>query len=326
MLDRRWARRLVSFLSVMALLGCESPPAVAAPDAAVLDDAAAADDARVLRDGGQDGGPVDAGPVRQDPTLPLATGTCPDFHTTGMVSVAPSGVGARNALIWVSDAAGAMDGPLVFFWHGAGGSPSEAPYALGMPTIDAILALGGVVIAPFSDPGAGSFSWYLAAGSMENDILVADELVACANESIGIDAHRVHSIGFSAGALHTAQMSFRRASYLASVVTYSGGLISTRAPITDAPDARFAAMVLFGGPDDAVVINFSTASHNYTRALASEGYFGFLCDHGMGHTVPSAARASAWTFLTDHPYGARPEPYADALPAGFYAACSLTTP
>jgi predicted esterase len=322
----RHALRALSPFGAAALIACGASP-VSETDAGLPNDAwVAEDDASAPRDAGQDTGPVDAGPVRADPTLPEATGACPDFHTTGTVSVSPAGVGARNAMIWVSDAAETMDGPLVFFWHGAGGSPTETPYALGMPAIDAILALGGVVVAPMSDPAAGTFNWYLAAGSMENDLAVADELVACANESIGIDAHHVHAIGFSAGALHTAQMSYRRASYLASVVTYSGGLIARTAPETDAPDARFAAMVLFGGADDAVVINFSTASHNYRNAMASAGYFGFLCDHGMGHTVPTAARDSAWQFLLDHPYGLRPEPYAEALPDGFYAPCSLATP
>lgn len=311
------------FLLALALLGCETS-APSSPDAATAPDAATeeVDASRPPRDAGQDAGPVDAGAVRMEATLPTPTGTCPDFHTTGTVTVTPDGAGTRRAQIWVGEVAESLDGPLVFFWHGAGGSPNEAPYALSMPVIDEILAMGGVVIAPESDPAAGTFEWYLATGSDEKDMLLADELVACANESIGIDAQHIHSIGFSAGALNTTQMSFRRASYVASVVTYSGGLIA-RAPATDAPDARFAAMMLFGGADDAVVINFSTATHNYANALASQGYFGFMCDHGMGHTVPAAARASAWQFLLDHPYGLRPEPYADALPDGFYSYCAL---
>ena len=85
-------------------------------------------------------------------------------------------------------------------------------------------------------------------------------------------------------------------------------------------------MVLYGGPDDAVVINFRTASLNYTNTMAARGDFGLLCDHGMGHTVPSAARDSAWRFLADHPYGAHPDPYAAGLPDGFYAPCSLSAP
>jgi predicted esterase len=316
---------MVSLLGAVALVACGPEPTTVS-DAGAEDAASTGADAAAPGDAGQDTGPVDAGPLREDPTLPAATGACPDFHENGVVSVAPAGASARDATIWVSDAADTLDGPVVFFWHGAGGSPSEAPYVLGPEAMDAILALGGVVIAPRSDPAAGTFSWYLTTGSAETDLVVADELVACAQESVGIDARHVHSIGFSAGALHTAQMSYRRASYVASVVTYSGGLIARTAPATDAADARFAAMVLFGGPEDMVVINFSTASHNYTNAMAASGYFGFLCDHGMGHTGPTSARASAWRFLEDHPYGAHPDPYAGGLPDGFYAPCSLTAP
>jgi predicted esterase len=276
---------------------------------------------------GVDSGPIDAGPIREDPTIPASTGTCPDLATSGTLTFAPTGLGIeRTAQIWVSEAAATMDGPLVFFWHGNGGSPTEATYALGQDTVDAILAEGGIVVAPIHDPGAGTFPWYLTGGAEEHDLVLADEIVACASETIGIDTHRIHSIGFSAGALHTSQMSFRRASYVASVVTFSGGLLSARRPPTDAADARFAAMIVHGGMDDLVVINFKTASESYLRVIQQSGHFGFICDHGMRHTVPGAARASAWQFLRDHPYGAQPATYANGIPDGFYEPCALPTP
>lgn len=292
--------------------------------AALADDAAVADDAFVVPT--PDAGPVDAGPLRMEPTLPAATGTCPAMDTTGTVTVTPAGLPARPAQIWVGPEAASVDGPVVFFWHGAGGSPSEAPYALG-DALAEITAAGGIVIAPAHDPAAGTFPWFLTAGgAREDDLEVADELVACAEASIGIDERRVHAVGFSAGALHTTQMSFRRASYVASVVVYSGGLIGLRPPPrTDAPDGRFAAMILFGGESDQVVVNFANASRNYLQYLdTNPGYFGFLCDHGLGHTVPAAARPSAWRFLQDHPYGMHPHAYEETgLPEGFYAPCTL---
>jgi predicted esterase len=311
----------------LSLVGCGGE-AVMDTDAAVGGDAASVTDAGVeaadAAPSEADAGPNDAGPLRMDPLMPSATGTCPDMTTTGAVTVSPMGLAPREVRIWVGEEAAESDGPLVFFWHGAGGSPTEATYALGA-AVEEITAAGGIVVAPVHDPAAGTFPWFLTAGGMrEDDLVIADEVVACAERSIGIDEHRIHAIGFSAGALHTAQMSFRRASYVASVVLYSGGLISSRMPRTDAPDARFAAMILFGGERDEVVINFATASQSYLDVLSrGPGYFGFLCDHGMGHTVPSAAIPHAWRFLEDHPYGMHPHAYEDGLPEGFYAACSL---
>jgi predicted esterase len=319
-------RRLALVSLVVSLSACSDPGTTPPIDAAVPMDDAYAEDAFVPPvDVGPDAWiPTDAGAIRTTPTFPSAAGACPDMTTSGTVMVHPSGIPARSAQIWVSSAAATMDGPLVLVWHGAGGSPSEAPYILGMTQVNAILAAGGIVIAPSHDPANTQLPWFLDTGSREDDLFVADELVACARAAVGFDEMHVHSVGFSAGALHTAQMSFRRASYLASVVTYSGGLFNGLAPPPrDAMDARFAAMILYGGPDDVVLVSFDRASHQYLQALQIAGDFGFVCNHGMGHTVPPAAQPSAWQFLQDHPYGMTPHAYADGLPSGFYAPCAL---
>ena len=317
-----FVRAWIGAVSLTLVVGCGGE-VVSSDDAGVLPDAASVEGTDAFASSTPDAWvPTDAGPLRTDPTLPTATGACPDMSASGMITVEPAGIAARQARIWVGEEAASSDGPLVFFWHGAGGSPNEGSYALG-DALDAITAAGGIVIAPVHDPEAGTFPWYLTAGvTREDDLFVADELVACAESSIGIDDHHVHSVGFSAGALHTTQMAFRRASYVASFVAYSGGLISLRAPRTDAADARFAAMLLFGGERDEVVINFATATQNLRTVLANRGDFSIVCDHGMGHTVPSAAIASAWRFLDDHPYGMHPAAYeAEGLPDGFYAPC-----
>lgn len=314
-------RAIARLVLASCLLACatEAPPEGA--DAASDD---AGTDAFVRPDVGPDAWvPTDAGAIATTATLPTATGACPDLTTSGTVMISHAGIAARPVQIWVSAAAATMDGPLVLVWHGAGGSPSEAPLILGDAAMSAILAAGGIVAAPTHDPVNTQLPWFLDLGSREDDLLVADEIVACAAAAPGVDAHHVHAVGFSAGALHTAQMSFRRASYLASVVTYSGGLFTSSAPMRDAPDARFAAMILHGGPDDMVLINFQQASERYLGAMQRAGDFGFVCNHGMGHTVPAAARDSAWHFLDAHPYGELPRAYASGLPAGFYAPCML---
>jgi predicted esterase len=210
----------------------------------------------------------------------------------------------------------------VLVWHGAGGSPSDATYILG-DALQAIVDAGGIVAAPAHDPVNTQLPWFLDTGTRQDDLFVADEIVGCAHASVGFDTQRVHAVGFSAGALHTTQMSFRRASYVASVVTYSGGLINGRPPARDAADARFAAMILHGGESDVVIVGFQMTSESYLHAMQAAGDFGFICDHGMGHTVPPAARASAWAFLQAHPFGQLPRAYADGLPSDFYSFCAL---
>lgn len=258
--------------------------------------------------------------------IPTVTGACPDFVSDGSgpttMSFAPDGK-ARDVEIWVSDAATRKDGPLVFYWHGTGSSPVvEPPYGLGNANVQAILDAGGIVAAPHHDPGAGQFPWFLTGGSgPEDDLRVADEVLACAIDKVGVDLRRIHSIGMSAGGLNTTQMSWRRSGYLASVVTYSGGELSK--PTVQDPDNHFAAMIFHGGPSDTVIIDFQPISEKYQQTLTADGSFAFVCDHGDGHTIPTDAAASVHQFFTDHPFGTDPEPYAGGLPAGFPDYCVL---
>jgi predicted esterase len=262
-----------------------------------------------------------SGPATTPPAqfVPKASGTCPAF-TEGSNTFSPDGK-SRDVLLWVGDQAKTLDGPLVFFWHGSGGDPSEATQVLG-PALDAILAMGGVVAAPYHDPAAGSLPWYLSTGGTdESDLRVADEVLACALATVGIDRRHIHSIGFSAGAMHNTQFAALRSGYLASIVDYSGARLSD----PDEQDAanKYPAMLFYGGASDQVGISFADEARNYHTALTSEGHFSFLCNHDMGHTVPFDGRAAAWQFLQDHPFGVTPEPYAKALPAGFPSYCAL---
>ena len=323
--------------------GCGGGPTVPPPDAAptgpLPSDAAAALPRDAAPPSSRDGAPLaDAVPDRPpgmgtptdaattDPLhppagfLPAATGTCPEM-TAGMITVQPQGLAPRQARLWITDAARTLDGPLVFYWYGTNGAPAQAMDGLGMEAIDAITALGGLVVAPVHDPAAGIFPWFLVTTTNDTDLKVADEILACAIQKVGVDIRRIHSVGFSAGALHTTQMAYRRSGYLASVVTYSGGQV---APIPDQdPTSALNAMIFHGGASDMVVIGFQAASEQFKMSLTTAGRFAFICNHGMGHRIPTAAVGSVWQFLQDHPFGTRPSPYAGGLPAGFPSYCAL---
>ncbi len=302
--------------SSIGLPGCSTQTtAITEPDAGAAPDASATPDTTTT--------PA----ARTTPAtefLPKVTGACPDFVAAGAggkASFAPGGK-ARDVQLWVTDAAKTKDGPVVFFWHGAGGSPTEASGALSPQVISAITAAGGIVAAPYHDPAAGQLPWFLAlGGSQEDDLAVMDEVVACAIKDLGIDPRRIHSVGFSAGAMNTMQAAWRRSGYIASIVAYSGATIG-EPPVQD-PTNLFPALVTHGGPSDRVLIRFEETTVAFRAKLKEAGHFAALCAHGKGHTVPSDLRASAWKFLQDHPYGTRPSPYAAALPEGFPSYCEL---
>lgn len=261
------------------------------------------------------------GPTPKAQFLPQPTGTCPDFKN-GAVTFSPAGIPPRSVTLYMSDAASSLHGPLLLYWHGTGSQPAEAQYSL-LSAMNDIKAAGGIVAAPSHDPTSTPFPWfYTAGGAKDDDVKVADEIVACAIQKVGIDLRHIHSLGMSAGGLMTTQLSYRRSGYLASVVTYSGGQIG--APPNQDPSNKFAAMIFHGGTSDVVYgVSFQAASETYLKSLKTAGHFGFICNHGNGHSVPTGDAGSVWQFFQDHPFGTDPSPYVGGLPSGFPSYCAL---
>jgi dienelactone hydrolase len=307
------------------------PPSSGADGSTALDAAAdAASDAALAADAGSDGAPAsdaasDAAPasdaasdasadagtgaVKMPSQLPTKGGTCPAF-VSGDANFSPAGVTTRKVRLWVGASGG---GPLVLYWHSTGAQPSEAETAGLKNVLAQITAAGGVVAAPYTGANEGTFPWL---STTSEALKVADEVVACAIEKKNIDARRIHVIGFSAGGLMTSTMSLQRSAYVASVAPYSGGLQGS-ATFQDASN-KFAALILHGGSSDSFVINFQSTSTSYSTALRANGNPSILCNHGGGHSIPSAGPAAAWRFFQDHPFGTAPSPYATSgLPAGF---------
>lgn len=262
-------------------------------------------------------------PLTEPVDLPKVTGTCPKI-ASGIVSFSPKGLKKpRNVKLWVDPSAKGKKGPLFFYWHGTAQTPDEAMTGLG-PYIAKITAMGGVVAAPFHDPESGTFPWFLVEGvdaKRMDDLILADEILACAQEQVGIDTMHIHTLGLSAGALQSTQMSYRRSNYIASSVLYSGGLI-VDAPKSEEPRNRFSSMIFHGGPQDIVVVKFKETSERFLKDMVKKDHFAFICDHQSGHIIPRTQLDNVWTFLMDHPF-AKPSPYKEGLPAAFPDYCKL---
>ncbi len=267
----------------------------------------------------------DTGPGMLEPGMPPVTGTCPTF-TEGDLMFNPAGIEPRLVRIWMDDIAYEGGGRLQFYFHGTGGSPAEAEWGFNhydRNNIDLVTAAGGIVVAPYNDPATGMFPWWLTNGDRDDDLLLMDEIVACAVSELGIDPRRIHSSGFSAGGMHTSKASFLRSVYLASVVIYSGGFVAPGyAPWDTQPDNDFAAMVVHGGVNDTYggSVQFLQMSHWYIEQLQESGRFAIECDHGEGHSI-GPQQNLVHQFFEDHPFGAKP--YAGGLPEGFGPVCFL---
>ncbi len=276
-------------------------------------------------------GPGSDDPVGDDPppdevgrpAIPSPTGVCPPI-LNGDVTFAPLGMTPRKVKLAL-DAARPTPGPLLLYWHATFSSPDEARYSLGA-THNEMLDDGAVIAAPYSDDAAGTFEWFIVSSSDSarmDDFMLANEIVGCLAAAGRIDPMRIHSMGMSAGALQTTALGFMRSSYIASVVTYSGGVPEGfNPPAPSNPDNKFAALIFSGGPDDYVFgVDFQAASETYRDMLTGTGHFAALCQHTMGHEIPLEAAPSVRTFFAANPYGAWPSPYANGLPASFPAYC-----
>jgi len=243
------------------------------------------------------------------PILPTNAEPCPTI-TDGVHTFR-----GKSVRIRVAPDAPLQNGPLVFAWHGLGGSPNGALSLLaGNNQLQDILDMGGMVAAPdgggppfeFSDP----IYWE-----------VMDEVVACAMQQVGIDPFRIHSIGMSAGGLTTTILSYVRSNYLASIVAWSGGFMGT----DQNPANTMPALLSHGGPSDFVFIAFEPIVEAYYAQIVSEGHFAILCRHGQGHTVPGAMGVLALDFMLDHPFGTYASPYAGGnVPASYPAYCTAS--
>jgi predicted esterase len=217
----------------------------------------------------------------------------------------------------------APGGPLVLYLHSAGTDWSQVAMGLGQPAIDRIVAQGGVVAAMNALPClrcglADDVVWY------DEDDAVFDQVVACAVQQAQIDTRRIHAVGFSAGALRSMHLVLARSDYIASVVSYSGGLPLSR-PEPQDPANKAPALLSYGaqGIDNAVV-DFNLSSRDWYDTYTPRGYYALLCNHGRGHELPPELTPHALRFLLDHPYRAEPEPYKDAIPTELPSYCANT--
>jgi predicted esterase len=297
-------------------------------DAAVSNDASAASDA--ARDATLDAAnPPPSGPA---PTIPQPSATCPVFQSGTMR------IHGLSVEVYAGPRAAGKKGPLVFYWHGTGGSGKDvetSPFGgsdgAGLPSQvrSEILAAGGIIISPTDDDSVREgedVTFLLGVWYTPGDLQLADLVAACAVEQYDIDPRRIYTSGCSAGGLMAGVMAFHRSSYLAASAPNSGGVVASIPGMTTFQDSHTPALMTMHGDrnQDEVFVNFEDTSADADKAVAARGGFVINCNHGGGHCgAPTALKLAMWQFMKDHPFGVSPEPYANGLPAVFPSYCKV---
>lgn len=250
------------------------------------------------------------------PTLPPIMGECPAFNNGTTIMVA----GHRGVAISAGEKG--KGGPLLFYWHGTGGSAMEAQRTLPASVRTEILSSGGI-IAAFNGQQSSGTEGDCSGTAAHNmaDFKAADQIAACAVRDHGIDPRRIYATGCSAGGLQSGCMAQLRSSYMAAVAPNSGGVVF---PQRWQDEHSPAVFTMHGGSSDVVIVTFSETSRTFDMSAKDHGSFVVNCNHGGGHCrAPADLQTAAWQFMKDHPWGFTTSPWATAFPAGVPDYCKI---
>ena len=167
------------------------------------------------------------------PLTELTSGECPKLSKSGRQSFVSNGVD-REVLVYMPRKAPA-DMPVVFFWHGLGDTAENLARALDLEDFAKKNDL--VVVVPESlDPLL--LTWNVLSGG--DDAALFDDMRTCLSQELDVDLERVHTAGFSYGAMFSTWLLLERGDTLASAVVLSGGVseglgIGYRSPAAPVP-------------------------------------------------------------------------------------------
>jgi poly(3-hydroxybutyrate) depolymerase len=235
------------------------------------------------------------------PGAPLAaiSGTCPDVSGSGVSSV-DSGADTYDVMVKIP-ASGGEGKPVLFFWHGLGGSAQLFDLWLDFQTFADDHDM--IVVVPDSlDPNLNT--WTLEEG---RDMVLFDDLRSCLAQDLDIDLNRVYATGFSFGGLFTTALTMDRADSLAATLPMSGGTSNLWFPYRS-PAQGLPVLVMWGGSSDTFgsgfsEVRFEEMSLDFSANLQDDGHLVHHCDHGLGHDVPSEWDDIVGSWFGSHTYG-----------------------
>ncbi len=248
--------------------------------------------------------------------------TCPAL-ITGENTFESAGLMRKVKIFTPADTtAQSADLPLIFLWHGLGGTADDIEMDAQLNTL--INDQKFILAVPSSDEAVEGIEWASASYQDSQDLAFFDDMVKCIGEAFPVDQNRIHTTGLSAGGLWTAYLSMTRSEVLASAVGMSSGLLPGYPMM--APARKIPYLVAWGGVNDiAYDQNFDQLAQTLITNLMANGHFVLTCNHGQEHKWLPEFSPWALKFLLDHPKDLAQEPYTstESLPEVYPDYCMI---
>lgn len=233
---------------------------------------------------------------------PYSGGTCPTLERGENRGF---GVGARDFLLFVPSETGGPYG-VVFVWHGSGGNAQAFTFLVDASD-PAGYERGGYILVIPDGQARHLLDWAMDLQGVDHDLRFYDDVVACLSQQFPVDRRRVHSTGYSAGAVFSAYLMGHRSDSLASFAGWSTGEADSRnRRIVPDPPRAVPGLLYHGGRDDKPDWAGRRGTLSLAAHMTANGALAIVCDHGLGHVVPGpldATLGQMWSFMLAHPFG-----------------------
>lgn len=254
----------------------------------------------------------------EEEELPRMT-ECPTLSAGTVAGFTSGGVERSFELVLPEGAEGDGEVPLIFAFHGLGGSPDQ--FLVDHPLSPAAATQDAILVVPQATDLGGTPTWDPYSNPATNkDLVLFDDILFCMSEQYPIDADRVHVMGFSNGGLMTSMLLTLRSNEIASAAPFAGGL-GQEFP----DDARpIPTLVTWGGPDDVGSgTDFALLADEMLTVLGERGHPLVACEHDRQHVIDEAWWPWVMRFFADHPRTEAQAPYASGLPDVFPDWCAV---
>jgi polyhydroxybutyrate depolymerase len=197
-----------------------------------------------------DGGVADASPAQPDATTGGSSG-CGLVPPTsgGGKTILVNGVSRSYVLAVPTNYDRARSYPLIFAFHGLGGSGSQAQLYFGLAQ-----ATQGQAIIVYPDAMGSSRAWGISGASATADLAFFDALVGAMTSSLCVDSTRIFATGHSMGGYFSNTLGCARGDTLRAIAPVAGG-----GPYLSCSTGKVAAWI-FAASDDTVVSSSAGAA------------------------------------------------------------------